>query len=103
MNTPTPSHDELVAAIKAEVLERMREGTIPEDVKSFSDLHDYCDANCLGGLCESKTFDALWSHFAGSESVETMPQGMLDLINKVQETVHAWLACGTAETEISSN
>lgn len=81
----------LVQAIKQDVLRRMHAGQIPRDSASFSVLHDYCDANCLGGLCEDPIFDALTAKHGGSDKGEGMPQGMLDLINAAQTEVDNWL------------
>ncbi len=41
-----------VALAKREVLDMIDEGVVPADVADFSELHDYTDANCLGGLCD---------------------------------------------------
>lgn len=102
MNQPkVPTLDELVKAIKDEILQAMRDGDFPTDVPSFSALHDHCDANCLGGLCETGTFDAIWNHFSTPGNTDDMPQGMLDLINGAQNAVHEWLASGQAKTEVN--
>ena len=37
---------------KAEIISDMEAGIIPKNIENFSDLHDYVDANCYGGLCE---------------------------------------------------
>lgn len=92
-----PNHQELAAlvlAMKRDVLEMIRDGQVPLDVKDFSQLHDHCDANCLGGLCQDKTFDALVAKFGGRGSDEGMPQGMLDFINAAQDAISAWVQTG---------
>jgi hypothetical protein len=91
--------EELVKAIKEDVRELIKVGQIPRDVATFSELHDHCDANCLGGLCLDATFDALWAHHATDPSQEGMPQGMLDVINQAQSAVNDWLASGEAARE----
>jgi hypothetical protein len=104
MNQPkVPTLDELVKAIKDDVLQAMRDGDIPTDVRSFSALHDHCDANCLGGLCETATFDAIWKQFSTPGSTDGMPQGMLDLINGAQNAVNEWLTSGQAQVELAGN
>jgi hypothetical protein len=40
--------DMLVANINEELLSLILEGKIPNTIKSFSELHDYVDANMLG-------------------------------------------------------
>lgn len=86
------SKDELVASIKAEVTKLMADGIVPRTVKSYSELHDYCDANCLGGLCRDAVCDPLISKYGGRDKDEGMPQGLLDLINAAQKEIGNWLA-----------
>jgi hypothetical protein len=86
------THEQLVQNMKNEIVIAMDAGIIPRTVSSFSELHDYCDANCLGGLCKDEVFDALVEKFGGRDTHEGMPQGMLDLINAVQDEIGKWLA-----------
>jgi hypothetical protein len=37
-----------------EILDDIADGTLPATVGSFSELHDYVDANCYGGLCDEE-------------------------------------------------
>jgi hypothetical protein len=76
---------------KQEILADMATGVVPNDVQSFSKLHDYVDANCYGGFCDDEVADSLIELFGGRDEHEGMPQGMLDLINKVQDEVDVWL------------
>lgn len=80
--------------MKQEVLDEMKTKRIPKTVKTFGDLHDYIDANELGGFCEDAMFDALVLNFGGRDEHEGMPQGMLDYINECQEAIHTWLQEG---------
>lgn len=48
-----PSIEETVLRMKTEIATDVVEGTVPDDVPSFSALHDYVDANCYGGMCDS--------------------------------------------------
>ncbi|QRI45440.1 hypothetical protein SEA_LEONA_32 [Arthrobacter phage Leona] len=41
------SHADYADKMKAEILDLIKDGTIPESVGSFSELHDYIDANML--------------------------------------------------------
>ena len=45
---------EAVARAKNEVLDLIASGDVPEGVSSFADLHDFVDANGLGGLCDDE-------------------------------------------------
>jgi hypothetical protein len=41
---------------KVEIIEDVFAGVVPWDVSSFSELHDYVDANEYGGLCSEAWF-----------------------------------------------
>jgi hypothetical protein len=71
---------EIADAIVAEIL------TVPElcAAKNFSELHDFCDANELGGMAEMQPDDG-----AGQESY-------IDDCNAAMEIVNAWLAARNA-------
>lgn len=77
-----------VARAKAEILEDITTGRVPSSVSTFSELHDYVDANEYGGLCE----DDLWPE----EPDEDPSRGerMADLANEVQGAVDVWLRAG---------
>lgn len=74
---------EAVEQAKGEILDDMREGTVPTDVTTFSALHDYVDANVYGGLCDD---DAAFD---------------VDAANEVQSTVDRWLAAGGAVSALA--
>ncbi|SEF34310.1 hypothetical protein SAMN05421837_107315 [Amycolatopsis pretoriensis] len=61
--------------VRSEVADDIAMGTVPADVKAFSDLHDYVDANEYGGLC-AENF------------------GPTRMAFDVQNVVHEWLAAG---------
>lgn len=105
MNQPVkvPTLDELTAAMKADILQRMRSGIIPVSASSFGELHDYCDANCLAGLCTDALFEAIWLSFGPLDAPDGMPDGMLALINGAQDAVNDWLASGQAKTEFAGS
>lgn len=45
--------------MKKEIRVLIEDGRVPLTISSFRELHDYCDANCLGGhlqeLCDIST------------------------------------------------
>jgi len=64
-----------IAAIKKEILE----DTVLADCKTFSELHDHCDANMLG--------------FESMPEFDTDEQ-MIDFANAGMDVVDAWLRNG---------
>ncbi|MBC7845532.1 MAG: hypothetical protein H7Y10_03470 [Flavobacterium sp.] len=42
----------VLAQAKKEILSDIKEGIVPNTVTSFSDLHDFVDANYYGGFCD---------------------------------------------------
>ena len=58
---------------------------MPLSVSSFSQLHDYVDANEYGGLCDP----AQRGHWVDH----------IDSVNKMQDELDCWLASGEARTE----
>jgi len=67
----------VVARAKSEILFDVTAGTIPASCGSFSELHDYVDANGYGGAFE-REFD----------NEET------DFWNAVSDVVDAWIKAG---------
>lgn len=70
-----------VAQAKAEILADIADGTLPDDVATFSALHDHTDANLYGGLCD----DDAWGWWCGAG---------FDASIAVQDQVDAWLVAG---------
>lgn len=66
--------DRVVERVQTEILEDIASGRVPSTVASFSELHDYIDANDYGG---SDTYDL-----------------SLAEINEMQKQVDAWLKDG---------
>jgi hypothetical protein len=90
-----PTLDQVTERVKHEILCYVASGIIPPTVKSFSELHDHIDANCLGGFCEDRFADALIEHFGGRDkSTEAMPDGMMNFMNSMQAAVDTWIAKG---------
>lgn len=81
----------LVRDIQNDVLARMQAGQLPRSIRSFGQLGDHCDENCLGGICDDKKFNALVAAFGGRDVDDGMPQGMLDLINAARDKINHWL------------
>lgn len=67
---------ELVVRIQQDILEDVDAGVIPTTVSTFSELHDYVDANIYGGLCDDHAH------------VRT------ETVIVVQDEVDRWLAAG---------
>jgi hypothetical protein len=66
-----------IARAKSEILRDVAAGIVPSTCASFSELHDYVDANGYGGAFE-REFD----------NEET------DFWNAVQDAVDAWIKAG---------
>ena len=66
---------------KMEILNDIKHGPVPVTVASFSELHDYVDANEYGGFC-SEDHNAYW-----------WPQGGLRLGEAcaVQDAIDTWI------------
>lgn len=88
------SAEQLAEAMKREILALIESGKLPSDIDSFSRLHDHCDANCLGGLCDATTLPSLVEQFGGYGPENELPQKMINLVNAAQETVNDWLQHG---------
>jgi hypothetical protein len=56
----------------------------PITIHSFSDLHDFCDANTLGGLCDDEVATMASALFPSVESDDSAG-------NAIQGAVHGWL------------
>lgn len=89
--------EQTVARMKSEILADIASGTVPETVSSFSELHDYVDANCYGGFCEDDYIAKAWG-VSGFPSDDDFPENLMDTVvdfeNDAQNAVHAWLANG---------
>ena len=76
---------------KAEILEDIDSGIVPSTVSSFSELHDYVDANEYGGLCSDAWF-CLPEH-ADDATVEANGGWLRHFSESVavQDTIDQWL------------
>lgn len=84
----------MVEEMKREITWDISDGYVPDTVASFSEIHDYRDANYYGGFCEDKFADAMIEAFGGRDEHEGMPQGMVDFINSAQDQIDQWLTGG---------
>jgi len=67
--------DEVVAVMKQEIAADIAAGRVPASVSSFSELHDYVDANDYGACKDYHAFDfAFW--------------------NQVQTEIDSWIKAG---------
>lgn len=89
-----PALETTVQRMKGEIVSDVLSGKVSKDVKSFSELHDFVDANEYGGFCEEGLSQALIAHFGGRDANEGMPDGMMQYTNAAQNAVSKWLAEG---------
>lgn len=75
---------ERVLRVKREILDDVRAGVVPKNIKSFSELHDYVDANCYGGLCEG----------AIRYRPVDGPHGFVNPVNRLQDEIDRWIKAG---------
>lgn len=61
----------------------------PITIHSFSDLHDFCDANTLGGLCDDEVATMASALFPSRDADDST--GWMDAANAIQGAVHVWL------------
>lgn len=69
---------------KTEILGDVKDGAVPADVSSFSELHDHVDANEYGGLCDDRLLD-------GDDG---FPEWVTDMANETQSLVDQWIKDG---------
>lgn len=78
MLTPTwTTLEQAIERSKSEILRDVDDGTVPASCVSYSQLHDFVDANGYGGAFEHD--------FANKET---------DFWNAVQDAVDAWIKAG---------
>lgn len=85
-----PTLEQTVERMKSEILADMRAGRVPETCHSFSELHDYVDANCYGGFCNDDFLSELWG-FYGASSDDGCPAEVYEFTNNAQLAVDEWL------------
>lgn len=75
--------NDAVERAKREILEDIVSMRVPSNIASFSELHDFVDANEYGGLCDPDAY--------GDEST--------DFVIDVQDAVDAWIRAGVRSQE----
>lgn len=93
--------EETIGIMKVQILEDVRDCLVPIDVASFSELHDFVDANEYGDFCDDAVCDERIKHFGGRDEHEGMPQALLDFMNEAQDTVGLWLSSGKMRKEFA--
>lgn len=72
----------IVERMKNEIAADVFDGRVPATVGSFSELHDYVDANCYAGLCED------------SAPLPSENEWLNDRVNDAMDEVDAWIKQG---------
>lgn len=96
-----PSVEQSISAMKAQLVGMVESGLIPVDVSSFSELHDYIDANCLGGFCDNDFAENMCAYYGGRDENEGMPDELMDYMNAAQDSIDAWVRNGEMRQAIS--
>lgn len=99
MNTFTgqpPEYQAVIDRMKREVRQSIRIGQVPATVASFSELHDYVDANEYGGACEE---DAEFAYGgldddANDNDREKYVEAMCAFWNRCQGAIDDWIKAG---------
>jgi hypothetical protein len=90
---------ELVERMKADIVADVKAGIVPRSVASFSDLHDFVDANCYGQA------DELFGEIVTESATDQEHQAKLDIVNSVTtpaiEIVDAWIKAGGIDTALT--
>ena len=93
---------ESIDLAKSEINSLMYEDIVPESCDCFGELHDYIDANMLGGFCDVDTglvrrIEAAFPLDANEDAV--LGQAASDGLGAVQDAVNAWLVAGRVEVQ----
>jgi hypothetical protein len=89
---PDLSPQLLAERMKKEILEDIARGVLPETVASFSELHEFVDANCYGGT--ETLLRAISARYPDTDEGQTAAmQEFCSLANPAMEIVSHWLAC----------
>ena len=89
MTTPP----ELAERMKAEILKDVRTARVPATVGSFSELHDYVDANCYGGT--EKMLEDMDSNCPDTDEAHRANLDKLTAVcNPAMDIVEVWIKAG---------
>lgn len=106
-----------VERMKREIITDIENGVFSKDVASFSDMHDFVDANEYGGFCETEVIRKIEQRYAmhvNPHSLNCMKSdkntitqwnesrkdtidhwnSMIHYINAAQNTVDQWIRAG---------
>ncbi len=72
---------------KNQILHDVQCGTVPASVRSFSELHDYVDANYYGNAFE-------WPVLPSESSNDVYVEELAKFWNTVQDRLHDWITSG---------
>lgn len=86
--------EQTITRMKSEILLDVLCGYLPADVSSFSQLHDFVDANAYGGFCDDETLNNLIDHFGGRDENDGFPDELVNFINAAQDAINEWLKVG---------
>lgn len=103
-----PDLQATIQRMKSEILADIAAGLVPASVASFSELHDYVDANEYGGFCDDEAMTTILElqnerDSLDEEALRNWPKaGELDeldetytrLANDAQNAINAWIASG---------
>jgi len=81
----------VVASMKLGIINDINVSILPPAIKSFSDLHNYVDANEYGGFCIDAFAEELIELFGGRDDNERPPQAFNDFLNEAQNIIDAWI------------
>ena len=89
----------VIASMKLGIINDINAGIIPPTVKSFSELHNYVDANEYGGFCIDTFADELIELFGGRDENERPPEAFNLFIHEAQNIIDAWIKNASARIE----
>lgn len=72
----------------------------PKTLTSFGEVHDYCDANELGGLCDDAVTQEANQLFSQRTDVETVTtQEWMDISDRIQTLADEWIVMSSRALE----
>ncbi len=104
-----------IARMKSEILADIAAGTVPASVSTFSELHDYVDANEYGGFCDAGSVsdiiielqderDSLdeeaLRNWPKAGELEELQEQFTNFANAAQNAIDAWLKAGGHNTPL---
>jgi hypothetical protein len=87
-----PIQERFVARMKQEIFADLDRGILSPTIRSFSELHDFVDANEYGGFCNPRISDRLYAALFHREGPGD--ELLVDFSNACQTAIHDWLEKG---------